>query len=108
MVPLAHGNRRLIVALEVARKAAGVVAIVVVGFAVIRLVIGSRVADLQLVAHVVRIAFVAAPAQKDAAVNIWRGGTKVGLQPEIGVVRFGGEPSVFAVDGNHSVVHLPV
>jgi hypothetical protein len=64
VVPLAHGNDRLIVALEMAGEAAGVIAVVVVRLTVVRLIVGGWVADLQLVADLVGIAFFAAAARR--------------------------------------------
>src|SRR5919112_3968420 len=81
-MPLAHHYRRLVFALQMPRKAARVIGIVVAFSPVERLIAGGRVADLQLIANLMRVAILAPAAQEDAAVDVGRTGAELHLELE--------------------------
>ncbi len=90
-----------------AGKTAGVVGVVVILLAVVGLVAGSRIPDLQLIPNLVRVPVLARPANVDPAVDVWGAGTEVHLELEIRIVVFGGEPAAGPFCLHSAVDNLP-
>src|SRR5262245_40770726 len=76
MMPLAHDDRRLVLALQMAREAAGVIGVVIAFFPVERLVARRRIPDLQLVANLVRVSVLAAATKENSAVDVGGAGAE--------------------------------
>src|SRR5687767_7824795 len=108
MMPLTHDHRRLVLALQMAGKTAGVVRVVVPLFTVERLIARRRIPDLQLVANLVRVAILAPAAKKDPAVDVWGAGAEVDLELEIRVVLLGREPAAGSLGSQDAIDNLPL